>query len=203
MRNSSLAIALTVLSTAIQACAGVGAALGTSCAVAAKDSAAVIEINGMSAASECQALVDSGQYYRSESQQEKPLVCVVELQGLKYTVRDQGAFNLVGNAICSQLTDQIPVPTLTAAPTSRTAVLCAVGVPDHDAMIEVNGQGARQSCELLVQTAGFEPRSPDPGMEALCTYEFTDGVWTVRDTGGMMYGTDICEGLEAGRMPSP
>lgn len=90
---------VAVLSLLIAGCAE------TSCTVAVRDSAAVIEIDGASAASECQALVDTGQFYWSEPQREKPLICVVEYQGLKYTVRDQGLLYLVGNDICSKLTE--------------------------------------------------------------------------------------------------
>ena len=203
MPNPRALLGTLVAASTVTACASLGKALGTTCVVAARDSAAIIEISGLTAASECKALVESGNYYESEPQDEKPLICVVELSGNKYTVRDQGVFNVVGTQICSQLTNLIPIPTVTFAPTSRSPVTCAVGVPDHDAMIEIRGQTANQLCQALVQNQGFESRSPDREMEVLCAYEFSVSTWTVRDTGGMAYGTDICNDLAVGRLPSP
>jgi hypothetical protein len=187
-----------VLALLIPACGKVGQLAGTSCTVAMQGTAAVVEISGLSASSECESWVATGDFYRTDPQPEKDLICVVELHGLTYRVRDKGLLNVAGTSLCNSLSDQLRPPTSTPRPS------CAVGVPEHDATIVVWGPRSRDTCSALVADGGFEPRSTDVDLTQQCSYDFPgrNETWVVWDSGGMYYATLICDDIEAGTQPS-
>ena len=73
------------------------------CSVGVAGAAAVVEVRGFRAGSRCRQWIeaDPASYYDTPDQPTKPVICVVERHGLRFTVRDQGLFNLVGNQLCT------------------------------------------------------------------------------------------------------
>ena len=100
-------LVLTALLGSIVACNFVSNFTSSSCSVGAVGSAAVINIKGRGATQACNDLVkDQNSFYITEEQPTKPVICVVKIRKLTYTVRDQGLLNLVGNELCNRLTTE-------------------------------------------------------------------------------------------------
>jgi len=73
------------------------------CSVGVSGTAAMFEISGIGAGDECATWLQSSEFYATNEQPTKPVICVVKVKQFTYTVRDQGVFNLVGTAVCTQL----------------------------------------------------------------------------------------------------
>jgi len=90
--------------------------LEPSCTIGVTGTNATLTIQAWDADSACQQLVDRnnaqhpGQYYIFTGETNAPVLCEVDMQGRHYTVRDQGIFDLVGNALCKGLEGQGSTP---------------------------------------------------------------------------------------------
>lgn len=104
-RLSIYLLILTALLGSIVACNFVSNFTSSSCSVGAVGTAAVIDIKGRGATQACDDLVkDQNSFYLTEEQPTKPVICVVKIHKLTYTVRDQGLLNLAGSELCNRLT---------------------------------------------------------------------------------------------------
>lgn len=92
-----------------------------SCTVGITGTAAVITFQGWQATQDCNTLVSDNQNpnapqitlakpYLLESPPDEPVVCQVNRNGLRITVRDEGILKLVGNALCQAILSPIPTP---------------------------------------------------------------------------------------------
>ncbi len=92
-----------------------------SCTVGVTGTAAAVTLQGWQANQNCTTLFSGTQNtnipqigpvntYRLDSPPDEPVVCQVNKDGLRITVRDEGILKLVGNALCQAILSPIPTP---------------------------------------------------------------------------------------------
>ncbi len=123
-------------------------------------------------------------FYQTEQQSEKTLICIVEIDGQKFTVRDQGMLNIVGGQICEGLVDlaypatPTLVPTRTPIPTPTPVSQVCWAVWENEVVVEVSGPNAMDICEEFY-FSGFQLYSGTEAPWGLCRVDGREHVFRV------------------------
>ena len=117
-RGASGRIALVGVLLAIAGTAGiayanedVGMAIGPSCTIGVTGTAASLTVKGWRAVDACNTF-DAGTsilLYRYSGAVTTPAICQYQMQGLRFTVNDEGVLKAIGNILCASLRSK-PVP---------------------------------------------------------------------------------------------
>lgn len=107
----ALTFVLLILSGSIIGCSIFSNIFSSSCSVGVVGSDAVIDIKGQGANKACNDLLKNPNYYFSTVEQPtKPVICVINVNSLTYTVRDEGILKIVGSGICDELKKGQQIP---------------------------------------------------------------------------------------------
>jgi len=120
-----------------------------SCTVGLNGAAVSVTVQGSGAQAQCNSFLrtttNGGNWYLYSGGQQPAgaSICQIRYLGDLWTVRDNGALNVYGSGICTNLANLangIPLATRTAAPTikvppNQVYAVCGLRVADHDATV--------------------------------------------------------------------
>jgi hypothetical protein len=202
------------------------ALLPSACTVGLAGTAVSVSITGGGSGA-CDAWVRSDPsnpwyQYTAGTEPQGAVICQGGVDGLTYTVRDQGLANLYGSSICSGLSDQATAEILRRVAARVTAgspdsieevgdgpgpgaladgSACAFRLVGHDLTVFVDGV-ACEDFPYQLPHPGIGWDSFDPlvdsadspaGARVICSGDLFGLYAEVLDTGGAYYATDVCD----------
>jgi hypothetical protein len=102
---------------------------------------------------------------------------------------------IIGISIASGAS--VGVPIVEPSPTS-----CIVGVSDHNARATVTASRPEPLCDVIakyLRQQGIQPAFDEVPGDIVCEDTFRGYHWLVTDTGGHLYGSDLCAALQRWR----
>lgn len=184
-----------------------------SCTVGLAGAAVSITVAGGSADADCRSIqgttTDGGSWYVYAGGEEPAgaIICQVTLDGDLYTVRDQGSLNLYGSSICSNLIGQShPQPAPVSSdpalpiPSEPIGTACGLRVLGHDATVIGHDPGCSAFAAAYPPAGAgwttYDALGGAPAQDGLiCSGVIAAGSFSIWDSGGAYYATDLCQRL--------
>jgi hypothetical protein len=191
------------------------------CVAGLQGAAVSVTVDGPTATSQCQSfagqVTDGGSWYiyKSGTEPGGAVICQYTYSGDTVTVRDQGVANLYGTSVCSYVHDRAAVAAVPLEPidasigpteTSLDESTSDGGAYDEQCILALGNYNVRLQVignlglcdavkgQLLSIGVWYEVADATSSSDRLiCSGVFVNGTLDVYDSGGAMYGTQVCQ----------